>query len=218
MAAPTTTFHQHPVFARVYTRMAAGLEHRGAADIRSRLLAGLQGSVVEVGAGTGTNLAHYPAAVTRVLAVEPEAHLRALAERAAASAPAPVPVEVVDGVAERLPLANASVDAAVTSLVLCSVADQAVALREVARVLRPGGELRFWEHVRADGGALARTQRVLDRTVWPLIAGGCHLSRDTLRAIEDAGFTVAGVERFRFPETRPPNPSAPQVLGVAVRR
>ena len=216
MAAPTTTFHQHPVFARVYTRMAAGLEHRGAADIRSRLLAGLQGSVVEVGAGTGTNLAHYPAAVTRVLAVEPEAHLRALAERAAASAP--VPVEVVDGVAERLPLADASVDAAVTSLVLCSVADQAVALREVARVLRPGGELRFWEHVRADGGALARVQRLLDRTVWPLLAGGCHLSRETLRAIEDAGFTVTRLERVRFPDTRPPNPAGPQVLGTAVRR
>jgi ubiquinone/menaquinone biosynthesis C-methylase UbiE len=216
VAAPTTTFHQHPVFARFYARMAAGLEHRGAAAIRGRLLAGLHGTVVEVGAGTGANFGHYPPAVREVLAVEPEAHLRSLAERARRATG--VPVTVVDGLAERLPVADGSADAAVTSLVLCSVRDQAAALREVHRVLRPGGELRFWEHVRADGGALARVQAALDRTVWPLLAGGCHLSRDTLRAVEDAGLTVTELERFRFPETRPPNPGAPQLLGIAVRR
>ena len=191
------------------------MERHGADVHRRRLLSGIAGRVVEVGAGTGANFAYYPSAVTEVLAVEPEPHLRALAERAAATAP--VPVTVVDGVADRLPAGDAAVDAAVVSLVLCSVPDQTAALRELHRVLRPGGRLHFWEHVRADGGALARVQRVMDATVWPAVGGGCHAGRDTAAAIAAAGFTVERLERFRFPETQVPMPTAPQILGTAVR-
>src|SRR4051794_14595280 len=134
-----------PRFARMYLRAAKTAEQRGATDHRRRLLAGLDGTVVELGAGHGLNFPHYPADVTEVIAIEPEPTLRAHATEAAAGAP--VPVRVVGGVADDLPLADESVDAAVASLVLCSVPDQDRALAELRRVLRSGGELRFYEHV-----------------------------------------------------------------------
>ncbi|MGY1593584.1 class I SAM-dependent methyltransferase [Geodermatophilus sp. SYSU D00708] len=205
----------HPLFARFYARLAPAMERSGAGEHRQRLLAEVSGRVVEVGAGTGANFAHFPASVTEVVAVEPEAYLRARAAEAARHAR--VPVTVVDGVADRLPAGDAEFDAAVVTLVLCSVPDPDGALREISRVLRPGGRLYFWEHVRADGGTLARVQRGLDRTVWPALCGGCHASRDTLAAVEGAGFRVERVDRFRFPDAVPPMPTAPQVLGTAVR-
>ncbi|WP_409328944.1 class I SAM-dependent methyltransferase [Trujillonella humicola] len=206
----------HPVFARLWPRLAAAGERQGTAELRDRLLSPAAGRVLEVGAGTGTNFGHYPPAVTEVVAVEPEPRLRALAAEAAVAAP--VPVRVVDGDAEALPAADGEFDAAVASLVLCSVPDQARALAELRRVLRPGGRLLFWEHVRGDTPALVRVQRALDATVWPFLAGGCHAGRDTVAAIEAAGFTVEELERFDFPELRVNlNPIRPQVLGTAVR-
>lgn len=206
----------HPVFARLWSRLAAAGERQGTAELRDRLLASATGRVLEVGAGTGTNFGHYPPAVTEVVAVEPEPRLRALAAAAASAAPAPV--RVVDGDAGALPAEGGAFDAAVASLVLCSVPDPTRALAEVRRVLRPGGRLLFWEHVRGDGAALMRAQRVLDATVWPFLAGGCHTGRDTVAAIEAAGFTVERLERFDFPELRVNlNPIRTQVLGAAVR-
>jgi ubiquinone/menaquinone biosynthesis C-methylase UbiE len=205
----------HPVFARLYTRLASAMERSGAGEYRHRLLADLSGRVVEVGAGTGANFAHLPASVTEVVAVEPEAYLRARAKGAARHAP--VPVTVVDGVADRLPAGDGAFDAAVVSLVLCSVPDQPGALREIHRVLRPGGRLYFWEHVRAERPRLARVQRLVDATVWPTLAGGCHTGRDTVSAITAAGFTVERLERFRFPDAGPTMPTTPQALGTAVR-
>ena len=204
----------HPLFARFYRWAAPRMEAGGFGEHRAALLDGLAGEVIEVGAGTGLNFPRYPRAVSRVLAVEPEPHLRAAAETEARRAP--VPVEVVDGWADELPVGDATFDAAVTSLVLCSVPDQARALAEVRRVLRPGGELRFLEHVLADSTALARTQRVLDATLWPRLGAGCHLGRDTVAAIEGAGFAVARLDRFRFPDGRVPLPPSPHVLGVAI--
>lgn len=180
---------------------------------RRELLAGLVGRVVEVGAGNGLNFRHYPPGVTRVVAVEPEPHLRALGRRTAETAP--VPVEVVDGAAERLPGDDGAFDAAVVSLTLCSVADQHAALREMYRVIKPGGELRFLEHVRAETWALRRVQRVVDATIWPLLAGGCHTGRDTAMAVVDAGFTVEQLSSFRFPDVRLSLPASPHIVGIA---
>ncbi len=185
------------------------------AELRDELLAGVRGRVVEVGAGNGMNLRHYPSETTEVVAVEPEPYLRGLLEEAAGGVS--VPVTVVPGVADRLPLETASVDVGVASLVLCSLEDQRAALAELYRVIRPGGELRFLEHVVADSPTLRWVQRLADATIWPRVAGGCHTSRDTLGAIEDGGFRVTAVRQLRFPDTRVPVPSAPHVLGVARR-
>src|SRR5512142_1019590 len=139
----TSSDVHHPVFARLWSLMS----RHEPADIRrhrDELVAGLSGRVIEVGAGTGSNFAHYPATVEQLVAVEPEPHLRRQARAAAARAR--IPIEVLDGVADRLPADDASFDAAVVSLVLCSVPDQTSALAELYRVLRPGGDLRFYEH------------------------------------------------------------------------
>ena len=203
----------HPVFARLYPVVGKAMERGGMDQRRQELLSVLSGEVVEVGAGDGLNFPHYPPAVTHVLAVEPEPHLRSLAREAASHAP--VPVEVVDGLAERLPCTDGSADAVVVSLVLCSVADQTAALREISRVLKPGGRLRFLEHVRADTPGLVRVQRVLDATLWPRVAGGCHTGRDTAAAIERAGFTIQSLDRYLFPEAR--TPVSFHILGTAIR-
>lgn len=202
----------HPFFARMYARLRPTLDEAGAADHRRRLLAGTAGRVIEVGAGDGGNFAHYPPEVTHVLAVEPEPFLRAQAVREAAGAP--VPVEVVEGTADHLPAADAAADVVVVSLVLCSVPDQAAALAEARRVLRPGGTLRFYEHVAADSGRLATVQRLADATLWPLFVGGCHTHRDTATAITTAGFTIEELDRFTFPPDRI-SPAAPHILGRA---
>ncbi|MFG3531882.1 class I SAM-dependent methyltransferase [Streptomyces sp. NPDC047917] len=206
----------HPVFARFYARMSVVAETRaGLAAVRSDLLAGLSGRVIEIGAGNGLNFAHYPPAVSEVVAIEPERGLRRLAVRSALRAG--LPVDVVPGVAEALPVKSEAFDGAVASLVLCSVRNVERSLAEIVRVLRPGGELRFFEHVRADDRAMATTQRVLDRTVWPLLTGGCHTGRDTLAAIERAGFVVESYRRVMMPECGVRLPMSTCVLGVARR-
>ena len=131
----------HPIFARVYSRVSKSVESAGEADHRRRLLAELVGSVIEVGAGNGLNFPYYPSTVSEVIAVEPEPYLRERAKLAARHST--VRISIVEGDAEHLPLEYTSVDAAVVSLVLCSVADQHASLIEIRRVLRPGGELRF---------------------------------------------------------------------------
>ncbi|HUO70646.1 MAG TPA: class I SAM-dependent methyltransferase [Solirubrobacteraceae bacterium] len=189
---PRSAVH-HPVFARLWSVMSrhepAEIRHH-----RDELLSGLSGRVIEVGAGAGSNFAHYPPTVDEVLAVEPEPYLR---ERArAAAARAEVRVSVVDGIADDLPAEDGSFDAAVACLVLCTVPDQGHALTELRRVLRPGGELRFYEHVLSDHATLAVSQRVMDRMFWPRTFGGCHTARDTPAAIADAGFEIEHQRRM----------------------
>jgi SAM-dependent methyltransferase len=205
----------HPFFARMYLRMASGRKASGEDEYRRRLVADLQGRVIEVGAGNGLNFPFYPDAVDHVLAVEPEPLLRRAAIQSAREAP--VPVQVVDGVSGRLPAEDESFDAGVASLVLCSVPDQERALAELRRVIRPGGELRFYEHVVAHRPVAARLQRIADATFWPRVAGGCHMARDTGAAIERAGFTVETSERFSFTPGAPV-PPIPHILGAARRR
>lgn len=206
---------RHPLFAWLWTRLGPALDRAGMAEHRRRLLAGIHGRVLEVGAGSGLNFPHYPHTVTGVLAVEPEPSLAQYG--AAAAGCAPVPVELVAETAESIPSADASFDAAVASLVLCSVSDQRAALAELHRVLRPGGQLYFLEHVRAETPGLRRVQRAFDATVWPAVNGGCHTSRDTTAAIEASGFTIDRLTRLRFPDTTIPSPSSPHILGVATR-
>ena len=206
---------RHPLFARVLVQ----LRRREPPELlahRRELLAGLRGRVVDLGAGDGANFAHFPATVDEIVAIEPEPYLRERARDAAARMP--LRIEVLDAVADALPLPDAFADAAVAGLVLCSVPDQAAALRELHRVLKPGGELRFYEHVVSIDPRRARLQRALARTgAWSLVAGGCHPARDTLAAIEAAGFEI---ERFRRLTVAPcllTAPVAPHVLGIARR-
>ncbi|MEV4993620.1 class I SAM-dependent methyltransferase [Streptomyces niveus] len=212
---PKDSVH-HPLFARFYARMSVAADAKGGiAAHRAELLTGLSGRVVEIGAGNGLNFAHYPAAVSEVVALEPERSLRQLAVGAAMRAG--VSVDVRPGTAEALPVEDAGFDAAVASLVLCTVRDVPKALAEIRRVLRPGGELRFFEHGLAPQRRLATVQRALDRTVWPKLMGGCHTARDTLAAIRDAGFEFGAYRALRVPESGPLLPTSPCVLGVAYR-
>ena len=205
----------HPFFVRLYRRNRRMAVARGETEHRRRVLAGLAGRVVEPGAGDGANFALYPADVTEVVAVEPEPRLRAQAAKVARATS--VPVRVEPGTAEGLPLEDGSMDAVVASLVLCTVPDQRAALAEARRVLRPGGELRFYEHVQAHGQPLKTILAAADRSrLWPALGGGCHPARRTLEAISAAGFVVERCERFGFSPS-PLIPTIPHILGVARR-
>jgi ubiquinone/menaquinone biosynthesis C-methylase UbiE len=190
---------QHPRFARMYERISAESERRGTAEQRGRALAGLVGQVIEVGAGNGMNFAYYPDTVDEVLAVEPEDRLRALAEQAAVRAP--VPVRVVAGHADALPAGDGTFDAAVASLVLCSVPDVAGALAEIRRVVRPGGELRFFEHVRSGKPWFGLLEDAIT-PVWSRAGGGCHLNRNITAAIGAAGLQIERLDRFSYAPLR----------------
>ncbi len=200
------------MFARFFHRFCGRDRGQGERDLRRELLTGVSGRVLEVGAGNGINFEHYPPTVTDLIAVEPEPYLRSQAQKAALSAP--VPVRVVSGEAASLGLAPDSVDAVVVSGVLCSVPDQPEALAEFRRVLRPGGELRFYEHVRSRRPGFARWQRRVDAP-WSRLMGGCHTDRDTLAAIAGAGFRLERCRGFGFPSGAHVYPVAPRVLGLA---
>ncbi|MEU6322916.1 methyltransferase domain-containing protein [Streptomyces sp. NPDC047009] len=211
--APEDVVH-HPLYARFYARFSVTAD-RGLGPHRTALLAGLSGRVIEIGAGNGLNFAHCPGAVAEVMAIEPERALRQPAVTAALRVD--VPVDVVPGAAEALPVKSEAFDAAVVSLVLCSVRDVPRALAEIRRVLRPGGELRFLEHGRGGGRVTDIARRALDRTVWPRLFGGCRLDRDPVAAIRSAGFELGPYRRVSVPAQGPVVPSSHCVLGTARR-
>lgn len=202
---------QHPRFARMYEQLSERADRRGSAEHRARLLAGLTGRVVEVGAGNGRNFAHYPRTVTEVVAVEPEDRLRARAQDAASEAE--VRITVVAGHGDALPARDGEFDAAVVSLVLCSVPDPGITLAEIRRILRPGGELRFYEHVRSTVALLGLLEDLIT-PLWARAGGGCHPNRDTATAIRDAGFVIDTVDRFTFRPV-PLMPPSAHILGGA---
>lgn len=205
---------RNPIFARLYTRMTSK-EPPAQIGYRRELLSGLRGRVLEIGAGTGANFEHYPSEVGEVVAVEPEPYLRERAQQAAARAPRNV--QVVEGVADDLQYEDESFDAVVACLVLCTVPDQEQALAEARRVLRPGGELRFYEHVHARRQPLRGFLEFVDRTtIWPRIAGGCHPTRETAKSIASAGFEIEHCRRFPFAPSRL-EPPVPHILGLARR-
>lgn len=185
------------------------------AVLHEELLAGVGGVVVEVGCGRGRLFDRYPPAVRRLVAIEPDPQSRRAAQVAASETL--IPVEVLDGDAGRLPLSDGTADAVVLSEVLCSVPDPAVALREVWRVLRPGGELRVFEHVVADHPVGRLGQRLVDLAGWPRLLGGCHTARDTGAAIESAGFAWQGRRRVWSASTALTAPAGPHLLGTARR-
>jgi ubiquinone/menaquinone biosynthesis C-methylase UbiE len=187
-------------FAAVYDRMTAGTERAGLSAMRAGLLAKAHGATLELGAGTGANLEHYPQAVTELVLTEPSEHMaKRLRQKVAESGRA---AEVVVAPGERLPFEDARFDTVVGTLMLCTAPDPAAVLREVNRVLRPGGELLFLEHVRADDERLARWQDRLEKP-WGYLGAGCHPNRDTLTAIEASGLAVENVERGRLPKAPP---------------
>jgi SAM-dependent methyltransferase len=202
----------NPFFARVWPVVAAH-EAAPVRALRRENLAGLSGRVLEIGAGAGTNFANYPPTVTQVVAIEPEPRLAAHARAAAAVAPVPVVVigETAEGFEDGEPF-----DAVVCSLVLCSVRDAAGVLRRMYSLLRPGGELRYLEHV-ASAGARGRLQRLADATLWPRLFGNCHTHRYTERAIVDAGFEVDTSRREWTLPIWAPLPVSELALGRARR-
>ena len=201
------------VFAALYDRMNAEVEEVFAARMRSELLAPARGAVLEIGAGTGANLEHYPAAVERLVLTEPDRHMRA--RLVAKEADGGRSAEVVDAGADALPFADATFDVVVSTLVLCSVPDPAAAVREVARVLRPGGRFLFAEHVRSEHPRMARMQDVA-RPLWQVLLRGCRPNRDTLATIAASGLEVEHVERVIVPKI--PAISHEAVVGTARRR
>lgn len=184
-------------------------------ELRAENLRGLTGHVLEVGAGIGSNFLLYPNTVTAVTALEPESRLRPQAEDAAAGAA--IPVTVTAGVFEDLAVNGEDrFDAVVCSLVLCSVGDPDRAAAQAFEVLKPGGEVRFFEHVAHDG-ALGLVQRAVDATFWPKLFGNCHTHRDTLAAIERAGFTIEERRDDWLKVMGMPMPSSSIVIGRAVK-
>lgn len=202
----------NPLFAPLYDRIMAAAEERGLRARRERLLGDARGAVLEIGAGTGLNVDAYPAAVERLVLTEPApAMARRLRARVAASGRSGI--EIVEAPADALPFDDATFDEAVTTLVLCSVADRVAALVEVRRVLRPGGRLRFLEHVAATPSGPSRLQRVL-QPVQRTLADGCRLDLRMDPLLTAAGFTVERSEPFELPA---PSWVRPAVAGVAVR-
>jgi ubiquinone/menaquinone biosynthesis C-methylase UbiE len=201
--------HDHPVFARLYNWLTWAGEITTVGRWRTEVLRSASGRLLIVGLGPGHDLAHLPAAVTEVVAVEPAAAMRRIATR---RRPA-VPVRLISGVGEHLPLPDSSVDSALLSLVLCSVDDPAAVLREVARVLKPGGAVCVFEHVRArDGSRFGRLQDRLARP-WSRIAGGCQPHRRTRGAFEAAGYDTSGLADRTLVLNVPL--LAPTLIGVA---
>lgn len=179
---------------------------------KRELLGGLRGEVLEIGPGAGVNLRYYaPEPEVHWIGVEPNPYMvRYLKDEAAHLGRT---VEVRQGSAEAIPAADESLDAVVSTLVLCSVSDLARTLREVRRVLRPGGRFVFIEHVAAPERTFAhRVQRGIS-PLWQFMADGCHPDRDIARAIESAGFREAHIERFSVPAPI----VAPHIAGYAVK-
>ncbi|WP_371495931.1 class I SAM-dependent methyltransferase [Kitasatospora sp. NBC_00374] len=182
-----------------------------AGELRERVCAGLAGEVLEIGFGSGLNVPHYPAAVTRVDAVEPSEVGWRLAGKRLAASRVPVRRAGLDG--QVLPFPDDSYDAALSTWTLCTIPDVAAALREVRRVLRPGGTLHFVEHGLAPDENVRRWQHRFDPLEQRLFAG-CHLDRPIVGLLTDAGFTIAELDVFY--EKGAPKPMGADSLGVAV--
>jgi SAM-dependent methyltransferase len=197
------------LFAMTYNRQIARAEEAGLRDMRKRLLAGAKGRVLEIGSGTGLNLPWYGPELESLTVTEPSAPMVRRLERRLSDLGSTA--TVLRAPAEDLPFENGAFDVAVSTLVLCGVDDQPRALRELRRVLRPGGTLLFLEHVRAEDAKRARQQ---DKMNWlNRIVVRCDCNRPTLDTIRQAGFTVTAVEHTVLPKAPPF--VRPTIIGTA---
>jgi len=198
-------------FAAGYDWFLSASEEAGLREFRTALLAEASGDVVEIGSGTGVNLELYPEEIASLTLTEPFGPMASqLHKKLAGSDRA---AQVHEAPADAIPLADDSADTAVSTLVLCTVPDQAAALGELKRVLRPGGRLLFLEHVRSEDEKSARWQDRLHGP-WKLFGHGCNCNCDTLAAIRAAGFKVERVERDEFPKSLPI--TKPLIIGSAL--
>jgi SAM-dependent methyltransferase len=189
-------------FSAAYDRGFKGAEDAGLREMRGELLVQARGRVLELGAGTGLNLEHYPREIESLTLVEPDPHMtKQLREKLAQSGKS-AEVSVVEAPGEDLPFADGSFDTVAVTLVLCTVTDQATTLAEIKRVLAPGGQLLFLEHVRSHDEGLAKWQDRLEGP-WKFLADGCRCNRDTVSAIDAAGFRLGGVESGELPKLPP---------------
>ena len=176
------------LMARMYDRFLEGAERAGLRDWRRALLERARGEVLELGAGTGGNLALYPASVTRLVLCEPDRHMREVLRSKLAARP---DVEVLDASAEALPVPPRSFDTVLATLVLCSVQDPERVVSEIDRVLRPGGTFLFLEHIAAPPGTWTRRAQAVLEPLWKRVAGNCHLTREVGPLLEAGGFTLS---------------------------
>jgi ubiquinone/menaquinone biosynthesis C-methylase UbiE len=196
------------LFAALYDTVGKGSEEAGMREERRKLLAEAQGATIEIGAGTGLNVQHYPDAVTRLVLAEPDRHMRVrLGRRVDELSPT---AEIVDASAERLPFPAATFDTAVVTFVLCTVPDQQAALLEIARVLKPNGRLLFLEHVRSEDPKIAKRQDRI-RPLYNLV--GCNPNRTTLAAIDASPLEVESVRHGEIPKA--PKVERPMIVGIA---
>lgn len=199
----------HPIFAAVYDFITRPAERKFLGSHRAYLISGLTGRVLDVGSGTGLNFGYYQPEAA-VVGIEPDPYMlkraQARADRLGRN------VKLLAEGAEDLPFADGTFDAAVATLVFCTIPDLDCALRELRRVLRPGGQLRFLEHVRAEAARWARFQDFMT-PLWKRIGAGCHPNRDTVKVIENAGFRMQELTRYAFG----PYPIRPFVRGIGTR-
>ena len=189
----------HPIFTRTYAVIAAVGERTGLGALRANVLTGARGRLLIVGLGPGHDLDHLPDAVTSVVALEPSESMRDAARaRVRAVMQQGMEVDVVDALAEDIPLPDDSVDSVLVAYVLCSVQNPRRALAEIHRVLRPEGTVHILEHVRAEPGTLVRGIQRAVAPVWPRLAGGCQIDRDTGALLVDAGFDLSEISRTRL--------------------
>jgi ubiquinone/menaquinone biosynthesis C-methylase UbiE len=197
-------------YAAMYDLMNGPTERAGLRQQRHDLLAQATGATIEIGAGTGLNLPHYPPAVTRLTLAEPDPYMiKRLRKRAARLAR---DTEIIGATASKLPFPDASFDTAVVTFALCSVPDEQAALAEIARILAPGGRLLFLEHVRSADPVVAAKQ---DKRPFPYPLIGCHPNRDTLQEIKASTLALESVRTGEVPKS--PKIERPLITGTARR-
>jgi len=205
--------HDHPLFTRIYS-LVAKLEDRGSVgEARTRAAADLHGRVLIVGLGPGQDLHHLPGEVNEVVAIEPSKPMRRAAQPALRmAAEQGLNVEVLDAIAEELPLPDESVDGVLFAFVLCTIEGNRRALAEARRVLRPNGKLAILEHVRGEQGSLSYWSQRVVSPVWPRLGGGCRCDRDTRELLEQEGFDTSGLTDEVLVNLPP---VAPAIVGTA---